>query len=68
MSLPPRLPWRGPPLALQITALLLGGLVVAQLVTLFLTLTASRRRRPPNMGCAISQLRSPTSAATIIMA
>jgi two-component system OmpR family sensor kinase len=39
MSLPPRLPWRGPPLALQITALLLGGLVVAQLVTLFLTLT-----------------------------
>jgi signal transduction histidine kinase len=39
MSLPPRPRWRGPPLALQITILLLGGLVVAQLVTLFLTLT-----------------------------
>jgi hypothetical protein len=33
-----RITWRGPPLALQIMALLLGGLVVAQLVTLFLTL------------------------------
>ncbi|MDO6415163.1 ATP-binding protein [Sphingomonas sp. BIUV-7] len=30
--------WRGPPLALQIMALLVGGLVVAQLVTLMLTL------------------------------
>src|SRR3954464_701645 len=30
--------WTGPPLALQIVALLLGGLVVAQLVTLLLTL------------------------------
>ncbi|HEY2255096.1 MAG TPA: hypothetical protein VGI11_05610, partial [Variovorax sp.] len=30
--------WSGPPLALQITALLLGGLVVAQLVTLALTM------------------------------
>ena len=28
----------GPPLALQILGLLLGGLVVAQLVTLFLTM------------------------------
>ncbi|UAK23464.1 ATP-binding protein [Sphingomonas nostoxanthinifaciens] len=33
-----RLDWRGPPLALQIMALLLAGLVVAQLVILFLTL------------------------------
>jgi signal transduction histidine kinase len=38
MNLPSRPAWRGPPLALQMTALLLGGLVVAQLVTLFLTL------------------------------
>ncbi len=38
MSLPSRPAWRGPPLALQMTVLLLGGLVVAQLVTLFLTL------------------------------
>lgn len=30
--------WPGPPLALQIMILLLGGLVVSQLVTLFLTL------------------------------
>ena len=30
--------WSGPPLALQIVGLLLGGLVVAQLVTLVLTL------------------------------
>ncbi|WCT72711.1 ATP-binding protein [Sphingomonas naphthae] len=30
--------WRGPSLALQILALLLGGLIVAQIVTLFLTL------------------------------
>ena len=29
--------WRGPPLSLQILGLLLGGLVVAQVVTLFLT-------------------------------
>lgn len=32
------LAWRGPPLALQIMGLLLGGLVVAQIVTLVLTL------------------------------
>lgn len=31
-------PWRGPPLVLQILILLLGGLVVAQLVTLLLTI------------------------------
>lgn len=37
MSLRPS-SWRGPPLALQIVALLLGGLIVAQLVTLLLTL------------------------------
>ncbi|WP_156680430.1 ATP-binding protein [Sphingomonas profundi] len=30
--------WRGPPLAFQILGLLIGGLVVAQLVTLFLTM------------------------------
>lgn len=30
--------WRGPPLALQIMALLVGGLAVAQIVTLMLTL------------------------------
>jgi hypothetical protein len=30
--------WGGPPLALQILALLIGGLVVAQLVTLVLSL------------------------------
>ncbi|HEX7873244.1 MAG TPA: ATP-binding protein [Sphingobium sp.] len=35
----PSLPlWRGPPLVIQIQALLIGGLLVAQLVTLFLTL------------------------------
>jgi two-component system, OmpR family, sensor kinase len=38
MKLRPSLSWDGPPLALQIMALLLGGLVAAQLVTLFLTL------------------------------
>lgn len=38
MSLPSRPAWRGPPLALQMTVLLMGGLVIAQLVTLFLTL------------------------------
>jgi signal transduction histidine kinase len=38
MNLPSRPGWRGPPLALQITVLLMGGLVIAQLVTLFLTL------------------------------
>ncbi len=38
MSAPRRLSWSGPPLALQIVALLIGGLVVAQLVTLFLTM------------------------------
>ena len=38
MNLRPISAWRGPPLALQIMALLLGVLVVAQLATLFLTL------------------------------
>ncbi|WP_404709938.1 hypothetical protein [Sphingomonas sp. MMS24-J13] len=38
MTLPSRPAWRGPPLALQMTVLLMGGLVIAQLVTLFLTL------------------------------
>jgi signal transduction histidine kinase len=38
MRLRRNLSWGGPPLALQIMALLLGGLVVAQLVTLVLTL------------------------------
>jgi two-component system OmpR family sensor kinase len=33
-----RLPWREPPIVIQIIGLLLGGLVVAQLVTLLLTL------------------------------
>ncbi|MCE7795991.1 ATP-binding protein [Sphingobium sufflavum] len=37
---PPAFPriWRGPPLLFQILALLIGGLLVAQVVTLFLTL------------------------------
>ena len=38
MTLRPFTAWRGPPLALQIMALLLGVLVVAQVATLFLTL------------------------------
>src|SRR5437868_4911116 len=38
--------WRGPPLVLQIMALLLGGLVIAQLVTLFLTLVLPPAPQP----------------------
>lgn len=40
------LSWRGPPLALQILGLLLGGLVVAQLVTLFLTMLLPPAPKP----------------------
>jgi signal transduction histidine kinase len=38
--------WSGPPLALQIVGLLLGGLVVSQLVTLFLTLVLPPAPQP----------------------
>src|SRR5262245_33777841 len=39
--------WTGPPLALQITALLLAGLGVAQLVTLALTMLLPPQPPPP---------------------
>src|SRR5437868_2334678 len=38
--------WTGPPLAVQIVGLLLGGLVVAQLVTLLLTLLLPPEPQP----------------------
>ena len=38
--------WSGPPLALQIVGLLLGGLIVSQLVTMFLTLVLPPEPQP----------------------
>lgn len=46
MKLMRRPPLTGPPLALQIVGLLLGGLVVAQLVTLFLTILLPPEPQP----------------------
>lgn len=60
-----RISWRGPPLGLQIMVLLLGGLVVAQLVTLFLTLIlppAPKAQYRLEDVAAVLSGREPTSA------
>ena len=57
----------GPPLALQIVGLLLGGLIIAQLVTLFLTMLLPPEPQPQyrldEIAAALSEL---TGAAVSI--